>query len=175
MYCRKCGKQIDYDARVCKECEETEAFFGPDTPEKQQPPVQQKQPAQPINPYAPQPPYYYVPQQSMPQPMPMQGSNKKGFGVALTAVILGGVAEFLSAIAAELVATGYMVMALLALGCAIPALILGIKSIKLFFSEKKAGNVKPIPTFVMGLIGTILSGSVLLSTSLSLLLIMALS
>ena len=27
MYCRKCGKFIDYDAECCKECEELENYF----------------------------------------------------------------------------------------------------------------------------------------------------
>ena len=80
MYCRKCGKQIDYDAETCKECQEMETFFS--TPEIEPQFEVREQPQ-----YAQQPV----------QPLP--GNKKEGFGKALAATILGGIAIFIVAIA----------------------------------------------------------------------------
>ncbi len=144
MYCRKCGKEIFYDAPICKECEEAELFFNFNE--------------QPIN-FEQEP----------------VGDRKEGFGKALTATILGALAFFISAIAfgvfsvlvEEYYSTSYyydataigsivavgVVFSLIATGLAIPALILGIKSIKVFKLAVNEGRVKPIATLILGIVG----------------------
>jgi lysylphosphatidylglycerol synthetase-like protein (DUF2156 family) len=34
MYCRKCGRKIDYDSELCYECLNDEMIFGTDDPER---------------------------------------------------------------------------------------------------------------------------------------------
>ena len=57
---------------------------------------------------------------------------------------------------------GFVITLLLGLGLAIPALVLGIKSIKLFNAGRRAGGVKPVATLVLGIIGVV-SASIALS------------
>ena len=86
MYCRKCGKWIDYEAEICTDCQQTEELFK----------VENEQPAQPAQneqyqyffgnnaqqPYAQQP--YAQPVQSQDK-----GSRMEGFGFALAGTIIG--------------------------------------------------------------------------------------
>lgn len=158
MYCRKCGKEIFYESPICKECEEAELFFNFNE--------------QPIN--------------FQQEPV---GDRKEGFGKALTATILGAIAVFISAIAfgvvtalieqytanyyydttaiGSIVAVG-VVFSLIATGLAIPALILGIKSIKVFKLAVNEGRVKPIATLVLGIVGVATSALAFLYVLLSL-------
>lgn len=158
MYCRKCGKQIDYDSPLCKECEDLETFFG-ETPQEQ--PSQPSQSAQ------------YT-QYAQAQPAQPVGSRKEGFGKALAATIMSSIAFFISLIAMTLVsealtsyAFGYedvegiigasVFMSMLCLGLSIPSLIMGIQSMKCFFRAKNAGRLKPVPTLVCGIVGVVMS------------------
>lgn len=142
MYCRKCGKQIDYDAPVCKECAEAEFFqnYGQPAPGADT---------------------------TRPTPAPVgNGSVRAGFGGALTSTILGSVAFILGIVVmsmiaatveygyydASLITAGY-VLTVMVMGMAIPALILGIKGIKTFTYAKNHGHVKPIPSLVLGIAG----------------------
>ena len=174
MYCRKCGKQIDYDAEFCKDCQEMESFF-----------------AEPKE-YSPQ---WQTMAQAPVQPA-LEGNKKEGFGKALTSTILGGIAYFIIMIAYGIILAaaeeisdgGYnyyetheelmfavgvaVVFMLISLAVAIPSLILGIKSIKCFFRQKRAGKVKPVPTLVLGIVGTVMSSMVLLFSLLIFLLAM---
>ena len=156
MYCRKCGKQIDYEAELCKECQEMETFFSDPAIEPQ---FEVKE----------QPQYTQQPVQ------PLPGNKKEGFGKALAATILGSIAYFIASVALGMlmglqdVANDYyytydkaaydavqavsIVFAVIALGLAIPALILGIKSMSCFFKQKREGKVKPIATLVLGIVG----------------------
>ncbi len=185
MFCRKCGKQIDYDAEVCKECQETDEFFSGAASSTQGTESSNTDTAsftvtdfeQPVQPVAP------------------AGNKKVGFGKALASTILAGIAYFLVLIALELISealglnyeseyyayatevvidSDMMIIALVltAIGIAlsIPALIMGIQSMKCFFRQKREGKVKPIPTLVLGIVGLALSAMVL---SFSLLIIAA--
>ncbi len=135
MFCRKCGKYIPSNADVCADCAAKEAQYTPVTPV--------------VN----------IPTQ--------KGSLMNGFGKALTGAILGFVGVFCSlfgylfSIATlGLAAAGesterQLIFSILfwvfAVGLAIPALLFGVRSIKLFIAEKKAGNKKPIPTLALGI------------------------
>jgi hypothetical protein len=171
MFCRKCGKQIDYEAEFCKECQEMDAFFGENKPTVEEPSliVEQEKPV-------------------------LEGNRKEGFGKALTSTILGVLAYFLVSVALGLLmglkdikpeAFNYdyvayeaacdliqgiaIVITIIAIGLAIPSLILGIKSIKCFIKQKREGKVKPIATLILGIVGLAASGYALLFALINLL------
>ena len=48
----------------------------------------------------------------------------------------------------------------LAIALAIPALLFGVRSIKLFIAEKKAGHKKPIPTLALGIGAAVCAGCI---------------
>ena len=185
MYCRKCGKYIEYNAECCKDCEELNTYFD------------QKEPLTPFggngqysnNPYGNSynnsynNPYGnpYNAQYNAPR---AEGNRKEGFGKALAATILSSIAFFLIIIAFSVISValeeytysyGYynsdtyydmvetaLVLAFFSLAMSIPSLIMGISSMKCFFREKNAGRVKPIPTLVLGIVSVALSGLTLL-------------
>lgn len=161
MYCRKCGKQIDYDSPICKECQE-ELIHSISQVE---PKVEVKEVVQPQQAQKPQP----------------QGSRMEGFGKALTSTILGVVSyvlvlfafifivaggaardatmydEYAYSSATSMFSLGIVCM-MISIGLAITSLILGIKSIKCFIKQKKEGKVKPIATLILGITGVAGSG-----------------
>ena len=154
MYCRKCGKQMDYDAPVCKECEEMANFFGNGAP--------------------------IAPTPEKPAPV---GSRMEGFGKALTSTIIGVVSFIVVLIAMVLITAaitedavydsyyGYYysysnassmvgvctALSLICCGAVVVALIFGIQSIKCFIAAKRSGAVKPIATLILGIVGVVMS------------------
>ena len=154
MYCKRCGKFIDYEADMCNECAaEQNAAIQADA--------------------------FGV------QPQVKEGSMKTGLGKAIAAAILGTVALMFIEIALIImemgsmdlmfesdlyyaaeamveVGAGMFVLLILAAGCAIPSLILSIKSIKTFKAEGAEGRVKPIPTLVLGIYGVVNAAASLL-------------
>ena len=178
MYCKKCGKQLDYDGDICKECQEAETYFG----STQEQPVETPVTTEPTT-----------------QPVSQEADKKFGFGTALASTIMGAIAYFIMAIASgiplgvieaieeaglytaeisEIAMAGIavtMVFWVIGVGLSIPALIMGIKSIKCFVARKKAGYVKPIPTLVLGLIGLIASATAILFALSALALVAALA
>ncbi len=157
MYCSKCGKKIDYDSPVCRECEEAEKsfskkFFKDDEffTNKAESPSENSYP-------------------SSPQPSSKQPSTRlEGFGVALTATILGfrALVNFFKYANATSTGLEYLFL-MLGIGLAIPALILGIKSIKVYRRVKKQGGVNPIATLVLGIVGLVFGALVLLILAVS--------
>ena len=163
MYCRKCGKQINYDAPYCKECEETEKFFNA---------------KKPISTPKDIPTITATPEQRSKEKMMF-------FGKALASTIVGTIAFILGILAlsyitmvydAEMYISSYrlddwttscITCSFLALGGAIPGLILGISSVKCFCTAKKDGREKPIATLVCGLVGLVSSALTLIYISLS--------
>jgi hypothetical protein len=133
MYCSKCGKEIDYDALVCRECEQAEQTASVETPAGGKP-------------------------------------RMRGFGKALTGVILSFVAVLVSAVAYFASFTEAMLkiirdyfggdpmvsdvgMTVLFVLMAVPAvlaIVFGVLSIKTFKSAP-AGQPKPIVTLIMGI------------------------
>lgn len=163
MYCTRCGKKIDYDARVCRECEAemaakatvTDTYAAEQATQNVEQPVQQPQyPAQPV------------------QPVQPAGSRMEGFGGALRSAIFATVAVILSIVtyvlgvvdlaisstpgvegAASSTGVPFLFFMLVTIGMIIPALIKGIDAIKCFKREKSAGRLKPIATLILGIAG----------------------
>lgn len=185
MYCKNCGKYIGDERDLCDDClaslntasapingettpieeEVTSSDFGQNNQVNDEPFADFNQNTQ----VQTQPTYA--------QPLPQKsGKIMDGFGKALTAIILGFFAFIfselgLSIIDSALVSNVYytqseladamltgVIFALLVIGLSIPALILGIKSIKFGNNAKNENRVKPIPAFVMGIVSTVLSG-----------------
>lgn len=158
MYCRKCGKEIFYDAPICKECEEAELFFNFNE--------------QPIN------------FQQEPVGDRKEGFGKAltatilgVIAVFISAIAFGVVTALIEQYTANyyydttaigsIVAVG-VVFSLIAVGLSIPSLILGIKSIKVFKLAVNEGRVKPIATLVLGIVGVATSALAFLYVLLSL-------
>lgn len=150
MYCQKCGKQIDYDATICKECEQAERDFKAESENHQQfasAPSEENLPKAPNLDYS---------NNSRPAEEQPQGSRKEGLGGAITGVILGGVALFVGLMtfifAAIAAVVGFPKIALLffvilTIGFMIPSAIFGVMSIIRF----KRAKTKPIATLICGI------------------------
>ena len=146
MYCRKCGKEIDYDAEICLECQG------------------HAHPIEEHDSYAEE--NYYASMYAESK------AKKAGLARAITAACLGVVACVMSNFAmsslsalieswgqiidSAIVAVAY-VLAFLSLGGAIPGLINGIKSIKCFKDAKKNALPKPVATLILGIGATVTS------------------
>ncbi len=139
MYCRKCGKFIDYDAEYCIECRQVEEQA------RQANVVPPVQPTYPID----------------------NGSVTTGLGKAIASATLSffgyvfSLLAFIFCIAyvsGGLSVGGATVFLTIALGFSITALIFGIQSVKVFVNEKNAGRKKPIPALVLGIFGISFSG-----------------
>lgn len=174
MYCKKCGKKLDYESDICNECAQNDEFFS----------------AEPIIEPAPQPqpaPVYAEPVAAPAPAAPIDPTNtrKYGIGKAITSIILGFVGYIISYLVltvitsimeetgtVEFVSPAMMFLVLVSLGLAIPSLILGIKSIVTFIKRAKGGYVKPIPTLILGIIAVNLAACVLLFDALSCLMFM---
>lgn len=177
MYCNKCGQEIDPNIGYCKSCEQNETFFSK-SENVEQPSTQ--------------------PQQTQtPNTQPVQPGDKKfGFKKALAATILGVIGNSVMSIAMGIAAGFVEQTALLdALELAsfaligivltslflivgavleIIALVLGIKSIITFVQRKKSGYAKPIPTLILGIVGTASAAVSFIYGALALLMLLAL-
>jgi hypothetical protein len=137
MYCSKCGKEIDYDALVCRECEQAE----------QQAALAEAPAEEPI--------------------LTCGNTRKRGFGVALAGCIVGFTATLISVIVyvAGLVSVlsafeggadiGRMAVLilffeLLAIVPAIIAIVKGVRAVKIF-KATPSELPKPIATLVVGI------------------------
>ncbi len=157
MYCKKCGKFIYSDDDYCSDCAPKEVPAV--TPIIEPTPV-----AEPIaEPVKPQ----------------RQGRVMDGFGPALTSTILSIISYAFAYVAYLFLTIGNSMSAifddgnvtsitikvictiyiLIAIGLGIPALVMGIKPIKLFRAAVKNKRVKPIPALILGIYGTVMSGS----------------
>lgn len=154
MYCRKCGKQIDYDAEICVECQENEELFT-------------RTDESVVSESAPE--NEYVEQQSCAPEKEENGSRMFGFGLALAAVIVaqfatgfisgmfGSITEISESLAGEWLIV-LLVLCPIAIGMSVFTLIAGIKSVKRYANCCNQGKVKPIPTLVLGIAAIVLSG-----------------
>lgn len=150
MYCTRCGKQIDYDASICRECEAEMAAKATVTDT-----YAAEQVTQPVQ-----------------QPVQPAGSRMEGFGGALRSAIFATIAVILSIVtyvlcvadlaisstpgmegAASSTGVPFLFFMLTTIGMIIPALIKGIDAIKCFKREKSAGRLKPIATLILGIAG----------------------
>lgn len=144
MYCRKCGKKIDYDAEMCVECQENEELFV----SVEETPVQ---PAQ-------QPTYTYAQPAAAPAPQD-NGSRKYGLALGIAGAIVSEFAVVFAYLMIVLgLASGGMATAIFlpfALGTSIFSLVAGIKSINRYKACSNAGKVRPIPTLILGIISLV--------------------
>lgn len=167
MFCRNCGKPTPNGEMMCRDClaeqnaqpQQEEPFAELNNNTRQQPSTNQ-----PFQTYT-QPPMY-PPFQPAP---PKSGNRMEGFGKALTATILSNVGFVFAYIALIVLAMateyGYDTIyfseisgpsffcALIAIGLAIPSIILGAQSIKTFKTAKAENRVKPIATLILGIVG----------------------
>ena len=155
MFCSYCGKQTDYEGKLCKECEAAfqNAQSGDNTAYGDQgyyPPEFDR--------------YFYT---SEPEPYNVMF----GFGKALASTVMGTVGFVFVYIALGLAlfsgGAGFLLTAVV-LGLSIPALVFGIQSVKCFM-RRKATCAKNIPALVLGINGIWQAGFALSGAFLSLL------
>lgn len=192
MYCTKCGKQIDYDSPICKECvDEMAASAAPAEtvePEVEQNVIEQSEIEQPVQTEL-QPgesvevaPATYTAQPTPPPAVyPSAGGanlRMRGFGKALTSTILGFIGYFFSVFTMAMLATEDPDVAIaggvffvMSLPLTIIPLVFGLKSIGLFKSTP-AGMPKPIATLILGIVGLFFAALSLLFLSLALIILM---
>lgn len=183
MYCRKCGKQIDYDAPLCKECEQAEQDFGGQMEDAQTADTPTRDEQYPMAAPA-------VQEDSAPAQEQPKGSRKEGLGASIASAVLG-VSSFVMNVIALLFADLQMIISpslhqghpypvidpfaifFLIAGVAtmIPAIILGVKSMLCFFKAKREGRLKPIATLICGISGIVMSGISILYAFLTLLML----
>ena len=167
MYCSKCGKEIDYEAEYCKECQKVNEYYEKMadkielTDEECREALEKEEKAKTA----------------------VMGSRKKGFGVALTSTIssavsyiLGLVAFYYSmftvTVAAESghslrwaysqVRSSGTALFVLAFAVTIAGMVMGICSIHCFKKQRSEGKVAPVATLVLGIVGLALGGLSLL-------------
>ena len=161
MYCSRCGKEIDYDARFCVDCAKEIAYESALAQSRAKEAKAAK--AEAVNEsVANQAPAYVVP---VARPAGSANSTpvssdpneaKFGLGKAIGSLVMSNVAVFLSYISifAAIASPGFAMFLLFAsLPLAIISLVQGIKSIKAFTSRSRAGYKKPVVTLVLGIIG----------------------
>jgi hypothetical protein len=192
MYCTKCGKQIDYDSPICKECVDEMAVAAAPAetvePEVEQNVIEQSEIEQPVQTEL-QPgesvevaPATYTAQPTPPPAVyPSAGGanlRMRGFGKALTSTILGFIGYFFSVFTMAMLATEDPDVAIaggvffvMSLPLTIIPLIFGLKSIGLFKSTP-AGMPKPIATLILGIVGLFFAALSLLFLSLALIILM---
>jgi hypothetical protein len=192
MYCTKCGKQIDYDSPICKECVDEMAASAATAetvePEVEQNVIEQSEIEQPVQTEL-QPgesvevaPATYTAQPTPPPAVyPSAGGanlRMRGFGKALTSTILGFIGYFFSVFTMAMLATEDPDVAIaggvffvMSLPLTIIPLIFGLKSIGLFKSTP-AGMPKPIATLILGIVGLFFAALSLLFLSLALIILM---
>ena len=190
MYCSNCGKFIDYDAKLCKECEAE--FMAPQAPvdegakDTETPPVTDSTipTTDQVPPYdGGMPPYgyYYNPNFYQPPTNPYAYSTEPepqnrmfGFGKALASTILGFFSYFFSVLSMALLAEELSLAAggiilLIAIGLTATSFIFGLQSIKCF-QKRKATCAKPIAALILGIVGISFSGLSIFILSIAILL-----
>ena len=162
MYCRKCGKEIDYEAEYCKECQKTNAYY-----EKMAEGIELTDVVT----------YEAALKQEQEEELAAKGSRMEGFWIALSSVIVGCVAYILLIVSVSylaLEATAGTTLMLMTLGACIYSLVMGIRSVKCFNAQKEAGKVKPVATLVLGIVGIVIGAGMLFITGIFALMFMPL-
>ena len=153
MYCRKCGKQIDYDSEFCRECKQ--ALLSTPLPA--------------VTPSIKIEEKLIVEQVEQPIQERRVGSRTKGLAKALTSTIVGTITFILAFIMyivlsviigennsgydlAYYESIAFLVIMITAIA-SIPSLVLGIQSMSCFFKQNREGKVRPMATLVLGIVG----------------------
>ena len=166
MYCNKCGKQID-SGLMCTDCliSELATSMAKETSVKEQTQKNEEQPTaapvyQPVdNGFAQQ---TIVEEPVLTDTMPQPGNRMFGFGKALASAIVGSIGliwGYLWLIMSSVTGMGEksLVLAIFLAPMVAISIAFGIKSIKTF-KARRATCAKPIPTLVLGIVGTICGG-----------------
>ena len=174
MYCTKCGKQIDYDSPICKECvDEMAAAAAPteaveptielpviEQSEVEQPEQTELQPGESVE----VAPITYTAEpaaQPAAQPAANATLRMRGFGKALTSTILGFVGYIFAAFTMGMLgaamedsdmAIAGVVFFVMSLPLTIIPFVFALKSIGLFKSTP-SWMPKPIATLILGIVG----------------------
>ena len=180
MYCRKCGKFIEYEGDMCREClakqDPYEEIVVVPTSVQQITTTQPQSVSQPV---------VNAPRRVCTN-VDANTNRKLGFGKALASAIMSTIGSFIISLAESLVGNAAsfldgtvavtnleqavesniassIFMTIIALGLAIPALIMGIQSIITFARAKRGGGVAPVATLVLGIISVVFAASILLN------------
>jgi len=156
MYCTKCGKQIDYDALVCKECceKEREALLSSTETETAEEKAQAYYSPVPTAPAASNESASYAAADNG-EMYPDPDNRMFGFGKALTATILGFVGflfSYIGLIFTAIIPAVGIVFFVISAAPSIISVIFGISSIKCF-ARRKSHCAKPIATLILGIAG----------------------
>ena len=173
MYCTKCGKQIDYDSPICKECVDEMAVAAAPAetlePEAEQSVIEQTE-LQPGESAEVAPANLVVESAPSPVAQPTAGGGNprmRGFGKALAGCIVGFVATIISVVVYMVgmvtVLSAYeggadiarmaailVFFEILSIVPAIIAVVMGVRSVK-FFKATPRELPKPIATLVVGI------------------------
>ena len=161
MYCRRCGKQIDYLAEVCLDCQREllgATIAAEESGESASPP--------PVAQITPAP---------APQEAPAEKLPPSRFGLALASTIIGGTCAFLnvyldiivlviilaSSSARRGISPGLIVEWMFFISIAVLALVFGIVSVTHYEKHLKKYGKKFVATKVLGTIGIATSSYVL--------------
>lgn len=155
MYCRKCGKFVDYETEICLECQKEYL----DALEKSKTQVEEvkivESPAQQNC-----APVCVQPVQVNNKPVnPLVGIND-GLAKGIVSLVLSVFAWMFSVLAVNNindVASGIKILFVFALGFTIPAFCLGISAVNQVKINRREKRAKPVATFTLGLVGLILS------------------
>lgn len=186
MYCTKCGKQIDYDSPICKECVDEMAVAATPAetvePEVEQSVTEQTE-LQPGESAEVAPANLVVESTPSPVAQPTAGGSNlrmRGFGKALASTIMGFIGYFFSVFSMAMlvtedpdVAIAGGVFFVMSLPLAIIPLVFGLKSIGLFKSTP-SGTPKPIAALILGIVGVFFAALSLFFLSLALILLLGL-
>ncbi|MDE7405387.1 MAG: hypothetical protein K2M89_00740 [Clostridiales bacterium] len=130
MYCVKCGKQTNGDETLCQDCKAAEKTVDTVKPV----------PSDPNQP----------------------NTSMLSFGKALASTIMGFGAFILSNVlnsggwGMKLISMIFMVI--IDVAVIVLSIVFGSLSIRTYSTFKSGGNKKPIPAFILGIIGVILAG-----------------
>ena len=154
MYCKKCGKKLDYDGDLCEECRNRELVYGDEQTKAETASTAYDpfdEPSTDANRATGNGNVAYMPSGE-------NGDRMHGFGKALTSAILGDVGVVLAyfGIYASIFSVGLGIFLILgSIALAVLGLVFGIQSVQTFIADKNAGRVKPIATLVCGIIGIV--------------------
>jgi len=150
MYCKKCGKEMrreDYFCPTCGAENFTTVYDAPRADAGNTYGSYADNTAQRAT-YA----YNYRSEEER------EADRKRGIGGAIVSVIMAGATMFVLMILLMTMATENLVLMgvflLLSLATGIVGLVFGLKSIFTFRTMVREGRAKPVPTLVMGIIGT---------------------
>lgn len=129
MYCVKCGKPTNGDDELCEECKAAEAATVVNSE-----PVVQKKP----------------------------GVSMAAFGKALASIIMGFgvfiISSVLNSSGARMHLVAMILMTVIDVAVIAVGIFLGAKAIHTYSAASKTDDKKPLPAFILGLIGVVLAG-----------------